>query len=167
MPGWLIGLMPDSLYGEGRRELGVGDLVALYTDGVVEALNDGGEMFGFERLLKAGGARMFLAASQELRGALDLLFGKPHIVSMMIQPLAFAGRGGNLAEGPRMTIPEVMEKSRATAGGEEAKKNFDFFFIFHLLFQIKKQSTEGKKSRERKTRKKRETKEKKKSIFSR
>ena len=45
----------------------------------------------------------------ELRGCLDLLFGKPNIVSMMIQPLAFAGRGAELREnGRRMTIPDVI-----------------------------------------------------------
>ena len=37
--GLPIGLMPSSLYGEGRRELGLGDLLALYTDGVVETPN--------------------------------------------------------------------------------------------------------------------------------
>ncbi|MBI5534884.1 MAG: radical SAM protein [Deltaproteobacteria bacterium] len=46
---------------------------------------------------------------KELRGALDLLFGKPNIVSMMIQPLAFAGRGAGLRDGgERMTIPDVI-----------------------------------------------------------
>jgi sigma-B regulation protein RsbU (phosphoserine phosphatase) len=44
--GLPIGLMPGSLYGEGRRELGVGDLVAFYTDGVVETPNLEGEEFG-------------------------------------------------------------------------------------------------------------------------
>jgi len=48
--GLPIGLMPGSLYGEGRRELGVGDLVALFTDGVVEAPNPDGEEFGDKRL---------------------------------------------------------------------------------------------------------------------
>ncbi len=50
--GLPIGLMPDSLYGEGRRELGLGDLVALYTDGVVEAPNALGEEFGNARLVE-------------------------------------------------------------------------------------------------------------------
>ena len=47
-----IGLMPSSLYGEGRRELGLGDLLALYTDGVVETPNAGGEEFGSARLVE-------------------------------------------------------------------------------------------------------------------
>jgi sigma-B regulation protein RsbU (phosphoserine phosphatase) len=49
--GLPIGLMPGSLYGEGRRELGLGDLVALYTDGVVETPNASGEEFGNARLV--------------------------------------------------------------------------------------------------------------------
>jgi sigma-B regulation protein RsbU (phosphoserine phosphatase) len=44
--------MPSSLYGEGRRELGIGDLLALYTDGVVETPNAHGEEFGNARLVE-------------------------------------------------------------------------------------------------------------------
>jgi sigma-B regulation protein RsbU (phosphoserine phosphatase) len=50
--GLPIGLMPGSLYGEGRRELGLGDLLALYTDGVVETPNADGEEFGNARLVE-------------------------------------------------------------------------------------------------------------------
>jgi len=50
--GLPIGLMPGSLYGEGRRELGLGDLLALYTDGVVETPNAHGEEFGNARLVE-------------------------------------------------------------------------------------------------------------------
>lgn len=50
--GLPIGLMPSSLYGEGRRELGLGDLLALYTDGVVETPNASGEEFGSARLVE-------------------------------------------------------------------------------------------------------------------
>jgi serine phosphatase RsbU (regulator of sigma subunit) len=50
--GLPIGLMPGSLYGEGRRELGVGDLVVLFTDGAVEQPNGDGEEFGEGRLVE-------------------------------------------------------------------------------------------------------------------
>jgi len=50
--GLPIGLMPGSLYGEGRRELGLGDLLALYTDGVVETPDADGEEFGNARLVE-------------------------------------------------------------------------------------------------------------------
>lgn len=49
--GLPIGLMPGSLYGEGRRELGLGDLLVLYTDGVVEQPNPSGVEFGEARLI--------------------------------------------------------------------------------------------------------------------
>jgi len=50
--GLPIGLMPGSLYGEGRRELGIGDIVAMFTDGVVETPNAHGEEFGDARLVE-------------------------------------------------------------------------------------------------------------------
>jgi len=50
--GLPIGLMPDSLYGEGRREMGIGDVLALYTDGVIEQPNAAGEEFGEARLIE-------------------------------------------------------------------------------------------------------------------
>jgi serine phosphatase RsbU (regulator of sigma subunit) len=50
--GLPIGLMPGSLYGEGRRELGVGDVIALFTDGVIESPDANGEEFGEARLIE-------------------------------------------------------------------------------------------------------------------
>jgi hypothetical protein len=50
--GLPIGLMPGSLYGEGRRELGVGDVLAMFTDGVIEAPDEQGEEFGEARLVE-------------------------------------------------------------------------------------------------------------------
>lgn len=41
---------------------------------------------------------------------LEYLFSQPHIVSMMIQPISFAGRGMNLAgQMQRLTIPDVIK----------------------------------------------------------
>ncbi len=40
---------------------------------------------------------------------LDYFFAQPHIVSLMIQPLAFAGRGEQLADtATRLTIPDIV-----------------------------------------------------------
>jgi serine phosphatase RsbU (regulator of sigma subunit) len=47
-----IGILEGSEYGEGKRELGRGDLVALFTDGVVEQPNHADEEFGEDRLLR-------------------------------------------------------------------------------------------------------------------
>lgn len=49
--GMPIGLLEEARYGEGRRELGVGDLIALFTDGIVESPNAGDREFGEERLV--------------------------------------------------------------------------------------------------------------------
>lgn len=50
-PGGLpVGMMPDASYSEGEMELGTGDLVCLYSDGITEAASPEGEEFGLERL---------------------------------------------------------------------------------------------------------------------
>ena len=46
-----LGILDEADYQETRLELGVGDKIVLYTDGIVEAMNEQGEMFGFERRL--------------------------------------------------------------------------------------------------------------------
>lgn len=44
------------------------------------------------------------------RGMLDLLLGEEHIVSLMIQPLAFTGRASDMQHsGTRLTIPDVVQ----------------------------------------------------------
>ncbi len=46
----------------------------------------------------------------QVSAVLDCLFSRPHVVSLMIQPLAFAGRGRQLATiAERVTIPEVVQ----------------------------------------------------------
>jgi serine phosphatase RsbU (regulator of sigma subunit) len=45
-----LGIMPDFKYTEGRAQLHQGDVLVLYSDGVSEAQNPGGEEFGIERL---------------------------------------------------------------------------------------------------------------------
>jgi hypothetical protein len=51
--GTILGLMPDAPFTHGESVLATGDLVALYTDGVTEGADPGGEMWGQERLLAA------------------------------------------------------------------------------------------------------------------
>jgi uncharacterized radical SAM superfamily Fe-S cluster-containing enzyme len=63
--------------------------------------------------------------TQELPRALDLLFSMPNIVSMMIQPLAFAGRGAALGDGAkRLSIPDVIQQ--LDASGHPFVKAEDF-----------------------------------------
>jgi serine phosphatase RsbU (regulator of sigma subunit) len=48
--GMPLGLMPQMSYEEGEASLGEGNFVLFYSDGLVEAHNPNGEMFGFPRL---------------------------------------------------------------------------------------------------------------------
>ena len=45
-----LGLMPGMSYEEGEDSLGEGDGILFYSDGLVEAHDPKGEMFGFPRL---------------------------------------------------------------------------------------------------------------------
>ncbi|GAC1456450.1 MAG: hypothetical protein PVSMB6_14250 [Steroidobacteraceae bacterium] len=49
--GLVLGAMPDVTYPEHEVQLGVGDRLVLYTDGVTEAFNAGDEAYGTERLI--------------------------------------------------------------------------------------------------------------------
>ncbi len=51
--GLLIGILPDQEYVAAEVYLAPGDVLLLYTDGIVEAENQGGDFFGIERLEEA------------------------------------------------------------------------------------------------------------------
>jgi hypothetical protein len=48
-PGLPLGILPDSAYTETAVDLSAGDTLTLLSDGVVEARNSRGELFGFDR----------------------------------------------------------------------------------------------------------------------
>ncbi|MFB3765368.1 MAG: PP2C family protein-serine/threonine phosphatase [Methanotrichaceae archaeon] len=48
--GIALGIMEGSVYSRGQTTLGPGDIMVMYTDGIVEAINPQGEYFGSERL---------------------------------------------------------------------------------------------------------------------
>lgn len=54
--GMPLGLMEGMLYEEGEAQLGPGDHILLYSDGLVEAHNQRREMFSFERLERLVGS---------------------------------------------------------------------------------------------------------------
>jgi serine phosphatase RsbU (regulator of sigma subunit) len=49
----LLGILPGQTYSAHDVQLEPGDVVVLYTDGIVEAENQRGELFGLERLKSA------------------------------------------------------------------------------------------------------------------
>jgi len=48
--GMLLGMTADAPFRSGRVELGRGDVLLAYSDGIVEACNDADQEFGWERL---------------------------------------------------------------------------------------------------------------------
>lgn len=48
--GLLLGVLSDAVYAHGTLQLGLGDTLLVYSDGIVESLNKAGEEFGFARL---------------------------------------------------------------------------------------------------------------------
>ena len=51
--GLLVGIQPDCAYSETRETLRPGDVLLVYTDGIVEAADDGGRRFGARRLARS------------------------------------------------------------------------------------------------------------------
>jgi sigma-B regulation protein RsbU (phosphoserine phosphatase) len=66
-----LGILEDVGYQETRLHLALGDKVVLYTDGIVEAMNEKEEMFGFERLLDVVQGARSMTADSLLREILD------------------------------------------------------------------------------------------------
>ena len=48
--GMLLGVVPSAPYVQGRFQLGAGDVLMVYSDGITESLNHAGEEFGYARL---------------------------------------------------------------------------------------------------------------------
>ena len=65
-----LGILESAEYPEGRGRLEQGDLMILYTDGVVEARSPSGELFGTDRLAKVAAA----AADRPVEAVCDAVF---------------------------------------------------------------------------------------------
>jgi sigma-B regulation protein RsbU (phosphoserine phosphatase) len=70
--GLPLGISADENYREARQRLQPGDQVVLYTDGITEARNPAGDMFGLRRLDESLACGAF-AASELLGAVLDVL----------------------------------------------------------------------------------------------
>jgi serine phosphatase RsbU (regulator of sigma subunit) len=73
-----LGILDDTAYEETRLRLEGGDKVILYTDGVVEAMNEQKEMFGFDRLLNVVKNSQTTTAEtllEEIKNKLDVFAG--------------------------------------------------------------------------------------------
>jgi len=66
-----LGMLEDADYQETRLKLVPGDKVVFYTDGIVEAMNEKEEMFGFERLMEVVKGSQSTNAASLLKEILD------------------------------------------------------------------------------------------------
>jgi sigma-B regulation protein RsbU (phosphoserine phosphatase) len=66
-----LGILEDVEYKETRVQLAFGDKVVFYTDGIVEAMNQQEEMFGFERLLGVVQGSRAMTADSLLKEIVD------------------------------------------------------------------------------------------------
>ncbi|QDU32066.1 Phosphoserine phosphatase RsbU [Poriferisphaera corsica] len=66
--GMLVGVMPGHPYEKGLWDLESGDIIMLYTDGLLDAFNTDGEKFGRQRAMNA-----LLTASREKQNASEML----------------------------------------------------------------------------------------------
>jgi sigma-B regulation protein RsbU (phosphoserine phosphatase) len=66
-PGFLLGVLPDIEPVEREAHIEPGDFLILYTDGVTEARNEAGELFGEERLYQIINSTTFMTANELLR----------------------------------------------------------------------------------------------------
>jgi sigma-B regulation protein RsbU (phosphoserine phosphatase) len=74
-----LGIDPDTHYECGSATLAPGDLLVIFTDGMVEAVNEKEEDFGESRLLQALQASPAASAAQTLKnlmGAVDAFVGQ-------------------------------------------------------------------------------------------
>lgn len=66
--GIVLGYIPDSRYSESIEKIESGDVLVLYTDGIIEAENPDGEMFGEERLTEICATMIGRSAREVLKG---------------------------------------------------------------------------------------------------
>jgi sigma-B regulation protein RsbU (phosphoserine phosphatase) len=74
-----LGIIEEAAYEETQLKLEPGDKVILYTDGIVEAMNEEEEIYGFERLLDVAKNSQTMTAEtllEEIKGKVNEFAGK-------------------------------------------------------------------------------------------
>jgi phosphoserine phosphatase RsbU/P len=77
--GLPLGIERGSLYTSRETELETGDIICLYTDGIIEAMNSNGDQYGYERIvdyLRAGADKSSRELSDGIRFDLESFVGK-------------------------------------------------------------------------------------------
>ncbi len=106
--GMPLGLMPGMVYDETTATIGAGESLLLYSDGLVEAHDPNGEMYGFPRLQQRFGVD--LAGSELIDRLLDDLrdFTGPHWEQeddLTLVTLRRSGASGSFADAPADAPP--------------------------------------------------------------
>jgi phosphoserine phosphatase RsbU/P len=70
-----LGILEEASYQETRIQVDAGDKMVFYTDGIVEAMNEKEEIFGFERLLDVVKSGAEMSADELLKMILDKVNG--------------------------------------------------------------------------------------------
>ena len=113
--GMPLGLLPEMTYDEHEALLEPGEIILIYSDGLVAAHNPQGEMFSFPRLRTlAGGLGSGADLIEQLRGALadfvgpgweqedDVTFVTLERVPSPLAPLPTLGEGKTTSSPPRV-----------------------------------------------------------------
>jgi sigma-B regulation protein RsbU (phosphoserine phosphatase) len=66
-----LGILDEANYEETRLQLVTGDKIVFYTDGIVEAMNEKEEMYGFERLQEVIKSNQTVSAESLLESILE------------------------------------------------------------------------------------------------
>jgi sigma-B regulation protein RsbU (phosphoserine phosphatase) len=67
----VLGIVDGTGFDTGERDLAAGDTLVVVSDGVTEAANPGGEMYGDEPLVRVVGAGRGLGAIENMQRILD------------------------------------------------------------------------------------------------
>jgi phosphoserine phosphatase RsbU/P len=70
-PGPALGLFPGAKYETSRRKLSPRDVVLLFTDGLFEVEGNGGQLYDYQKLLKAVADRTVLPVAELCRSLID------------------------------------------------------------------------------------------------
>ena len=125
----VAGAMPGIAYTTERFSMAPGDTLFLYTDGVTEAMNGEGGLFGEERLVERLAELSAEGTAREMiesvgKAIADFTGGAEQSDDITMLALRFQGAGGTISPTRSMRLParlESLEPLRLFVDGEAAK----------------------------------------------
>jgi sigma-B regulation protein RsbU (phosphoserine phosphatase) len=118
--GFVLGERGDREYAGGKIKLNVGDVLYFYTDGVTEAENGKGELFGEERMFAVAnlaGSGSVRSLVERVRAAVDgFAGGAPQLDDITMLALRYDGPNGGGGEGADRGKDEARSGAPSSAG---------------------------------------------------